>query len=213
MESGRDVVRPPLGAGHDNAVLLVLSAPSGTGKTTLGRRLVAAEPGAHFSISWTTRPPRGRERDGVDYVFVSEARFQELVRQDAFAEWAEVHGHFYGTPREPVEQALADGRLILFDIDVQGGEQLKARYPMAVTVLVLPPSFEELERRLRARGTDPESVIERRLLAARAEIRRGRAYEYCVVNDQLDRAFATLQSIVRAERSRRSRFDFTRLGF
>lgn len=199
--------------GLDRSVLLVLSAPSGTGKTTLGRRLVQSVPGAVFSISATTRRARGREQDGVDYHFVSDARFREMVHQDQFVEWAEVHNHFYGTPRAPVEQAIAAGGLVLFDIDVQGGEQVKARYPMAVTVLVLPPSYAELERRLRARGTDADPVIERRLLAAQAEIRRARGYDYCIVNDDLDLAFEELKSVVIAERLRCSRLDFAQLGF
>lgn len=202
------------GAASDQSVLLVLSAPSGTGKTTLARRLVEETPGATFSISCTTRPPRGREQDGVDYRFLTEARFREMVQEDRFAEWAEVHGHFYGTPCDVVDEARQNGRLALFDIDVQGGEQLKSRYPMAVTVMILPPSYEELGRRLRQRGTDDEAVIERRLLAARAEIRRGRkSYDYCIVNDDLEQALADLKAIVRAERRRTGRFELTSLGF
>jgi guanylate kinase len=201
------------GPGCDRSVLLVLSAPSGTGKTTLARRLVETIPEATFSISATTRQPRGSEKDGVDYWFVTEARFREMVQQDLFAEWAEVHDHFYGTPRTVVENALETGRLALFDIDVQGGEQLKSRYPSALTVLVLPPSYAELERRLRARGTDSDAVISRRLLAAQAEVRRAKTYDYCLVNDDLDRAFADLKAIVTAERARCRRYDFPHLGF
>lgn len=201
------------GPAADRSLLLVLSAPSGTGKTTLARRLCADFPTSLFSVSATTRKPRGREQDGVDYHFVSEARFRELVQDDQFVEWAEVHGHFYGTPREPVERMAAEGGLVLFDIDVQGGEQVKARYPEAVTVLVLPPSYEELARRLRSRGTDPNAVVERRLLAAQAEIRRAKSYDYCLVNDDLERAYTELKSIVVAERLRCRRFDLPSLGF
>lgn len=201
-----------LGA-RDEAVLLVLSAPSGTGKTTLAHRLVAETPGAVFSISCTTRPPRGRERDGVDYTFLSEAKFRAMVQDDAFAEWAEVHGHFYGTPRAVVDEARAKGRLALFDIDVQGGEQLKQRYPEAVTVLILPPSVEELERRLRARGTDSTATIERRLLVARSEVRRGRTYDFCIVNEDVETALGDLKAIVRAERCRSARLEIGSLGF
>lgn len=197
----------------DRSLLLVLSAPSGTGKTTLARRLCADFPKSLFSVSATTRKPRGREQDGVDYHFVSEARFRAMVQDDQFVEWAEVHGHFYGTPREPVERVAAEGGLVLFDIDVQGGEQVQARYPDAVTVLVLPPSYEELGRRLRARGTDADAVVERRLLAAQAEIRRAKSYDYCLVNDDLERAYAELKSIVTAERLRCRRFDLPALGF
>lgn len=198
---------------RDPSMLLVLSAPSGSGKTTLARRLVAEEPNAVFSVSVTTRAPRGSERDGVDYVFIDEEQFHRMVHEDRFAEWAEVHGNFYGTPREPIERALKTGGMILFDIDVQGGEQLKARYPSAVTVLVVPPSREELERRLRARGTDDPKVIQRRLLAAESEVRQARSYDFCVINDDLETALADLRAIVRAERARRSRYDLGTVGF
>lgn len=201
------------GQGRDLSVLLVLSAPSGTGKTTLAHRLKKELPDSVFSISCTTRPPRGSERDGVDYIFLSEAKFRQMVQEDAFAEWAEVHGHFYGTPRSTVEEAMEQGKLALFDIDVQGGEQIKQRYPMAVTVLVLPPSQEELERRLRGRGTDSHATIERRLLAARSEIRRGRSFDYRVINDDLETALEDLKAIVRAERQRAHRVDMGLLGF
>lgn len=201
------------GPGCDLSLLLVISAPSGTGKTTIARRLVAEVPNSIFSISCTTRAPRGRERDGVDYHFIDESKFRGMVQHDLFAEWAEVHNNFYGTPRSVVDDAKLYGRLALFDIDVQGGEQLKARFPEAVTVLVLPPSYEELERRLRARGTDGDAVIQKRLLAAQAEIRRGRSYDYSIVNDDLERAVADVHAIVRAERARSRRFDQSQLGF
>lgn len=199
--------------GFERSVLLVLSAPSGTGKTTIARRIVEEIPEAAFSISCTTRKPRGQEVNEVDYRFVSEQTFSAMLKEDAFAEWAEVHGNFYGTPRSEVDDALAKGRVVVFDIDVQGGEQIKARYPSAVTVLVLPPSFEELERRLRNRGTNEDKDIERRLLAAQSEIKRGKSYDYCVVNDVLDLAIDEVKAIVRAERSRTGRVSFSALGF
>jgi len=179
-------------------LLLILSAPSGTGKTTLARRVVAAHPGALFSVSYTTRKPRGKERDGIDYRFVSEERFQELIGQGAFVEWAHVHGHHYGTPRASIEQASS---MVVFDIDVQGGESIKRRYPEAVRALILPPSLAELERRLRARSTDDDATIQRRLHAARIEIKLAfsAGYEYWVVNDDIENAFLDLSSIVRAE--------------
>jgi len=185
-------------------LLLVLSAPSGAGKTTLARRLVAAHSDAGFSISATTRPPRGAERDGVDYHFVSPERFGALVQQGALAEWAEVHGHRYGTLRRTVEEALARGRVAIFDIDVQGGAQIRAAWPgETVTVFVLPPSMQELERRLRARSTESDDAIARRLAVARAEIRRGAAeYAYVVVNDDVDEAVERLEAILRHERAR-----------
>jgi guanylate kinase len=184
----------------------VLSAPSGAGKTTLAHRFRAAHPDAAFSVSATTRAPRGAERDGVDYHFVSPARFEELVAEGAFAEWAEVHGQRYGTLRATVEEALRAGRIALFDIDVQGGEQLHRAFPRdAVTVLVVPPSIVELERRLRGRSTDSDEVIRRRLAAARDEVRRGLAtYAYVVVNDDLDAAQGRLEAIASHERARRA---------
>src|SRR3954467_6392048 len=153
----------------NKALLLILSAPSGTGKTTLARRLVAAHPGAVFSVSYTTRPPRPHEQQGVDYHFVSEKQFQRMIKDGAFVEWAEVHGNHYGTPRSVIEQAKG---LVVFDIDVQGGHSIKQQYPAAVRVLLLPPSLEELERRLRARSTDDDATVRRRLEVARKEIAR-----------------------------------------
>jgi len=186
-------------------LLLVLSAPSGAGKTTLAHRFRAAHPDAIFSISATTRAPRGAERDGVDYHFVPAARFAELIATGALAEWAEVHGQRYGTLRATVEEALRGGRIALFDIDVQGGSLVKAAWPdETATVLILPPTPAELERRLRGRSTDSEEAIRRRLAAARAEAARGAAtYDYVVVNDDLDEALARLEAIAGHERARR----------
>ena len=185
-------------------LLLILSAPSGTGKTTLARRLVAAHPGAVFSVSYTTRAPRGHEKDGLDYHFVSEERFQQMIGEGAFVEWAKVHGHHYGTPRSSIDDAKG---LVVFDIDVQGGETIKKQHPDAVRALILPPSLAELERRLRARSTDDDATVRRRLHAAQIEMRLARlaGYEYWVVNDDLDRAYGDLEAIVRAEGCRAGR--------
>jgi guanylate kinase len=185
-------------------LLLILSAPSGTGKTTLARRLVAAHPGAVFSVSYTTRAPRGHEKDGADYHFVSEERFQQMIGEGAFVEWAKVHGHHYGTPRSSIDDAKG---LVVFDIDVQGGETIKKQHPDAVRALILPPSLAELERRLRARSTDDDATVRRRLHAAQIEMRLARlaGYEYWVVNDDLDRAYGDLEAIVRAEGCRAGR--------
>jgi len=185
-------------------LLVVLSAPSGAGKTTLARRFVASRDDARFSVSATTREPRGAEREGVDYHFVSPERFAALVDEGAFAEWAEVHGKRYGTLRSTVQEALAAGRIAVFDIDVQGGAQVKALWPgEAVAIFVLPPSMEELERRLRTRSTDSDEVIARRLAASRTEIERGLAeYDYVLVNDDLETALRQLQSLVDAQRAR-----------
>jgi guanylate kinase len=185
-------------------LLLVLSAPSGAGKTTLAHRFQACEPDARFSVSVTTRAPRGEERDGVDYTFVSPRRFEELVAAGALAEWAEVHGNRYGTLKSTVEEALRAGQVALFDIDVQGGAQLRDHWPSrTVTVLVMPPSLGELERRLRGRSTDADQAIARRLEAARREMARGLAsYDYVIVNDRLDEALAQLVALVAHERAR-----------
>jgi guanylate kinase len=195
-----------------STILLILSAPSGTGKTTLSRKLVAEQPGALFSVSYTTRAPRGQERDGVDYHFVDDARFTRMIAEGAFVEHANVHGHRYGTPRAVIEEARRLGALAVFDIDVQGGEAIYAQHPEAVRALILPPSLEELERRLRARSTDDDATVRKRLEAARREIQRARAYEYRVLNDDVDRACADLEAIVRAERCRAGARDLSALG-
>ncbi|HZN96492.1 MAG TPA: guanylate kinase [Gemmatimonadales bacterium] len=193
-------------------VLLVLSAPSGAGKTTLAHRLMADLADAVFSISYTTRAPRGPERDGVDYRFVDVMTFKQKIEAGEFVEWAEVHGHFYGSPQSAVDHALATKGVAVFDIDVQGGQAIKRKYPEAALVFVLPPSMEELERRLRGRKTDSEDTIQKRLLGARSEIERGvAAYDYVIVNDDLDRAYTDLRSVLAAERCRRGRVDLSKL--
>lgn len=193
-------------------ILLVLSAPSGAGKTTLARRLIQEIPDAIFSVSLTTRERRGAERPGVDYVFVDVLTFKEHIERGELVEWAEVHGHFYGSPQAVVREAFKTRGVAVFDIDVQGGTAIKGKYPDAVLVFVLPPSLEELERRLRGRGTDAEETIQRRLLAARSEIERGIAsYDYLVVNDDFDKAYQQLRSILVAERCRRGRVDLSGL--
>ncbi|MCY1079720.1 guanylate kinase [Archangium lansingense] len=193
-------------------LLLVLSAPSGTGKTTLARRLLAELPDAIFSVSVTTRKPRGREQDGVDYHFVDVAAFQDRIERGEFVEWAEVYGHFYGSSQAVVDEARARKGVAIFDIDVQGGLAIKRKQPDTVLVFVVPPGMDELERRLRDRGTDAEETIRRRMLAARSEIERGVAsYDYIIVNDDFDRAYRDLHAVVIAERSRRGRADLSKL--
>jgi guanylate kinase len=193
-------------------LLLVLSAPSGAGKTTLAHMLVKQFPHAEFSISYTTRSARGAERNGKDYHFVDTAVFRQMIERNEFVEWAEVHDNFYGSSKRVIEHSYQPGGIAVFDIDVQGGTSIKRKYPDAVCIFILPPSMEELERRLRARGTDSEDVIGRRMLAARAECERGAmAYDYLVLNDRLDEAFEQLKSIVIAERSKRGRVDISAL--
>lgn len=189
-------------------LLLVLSAPSGAGKTTLARMLEQEFPGAEFSISYTTRAPRGAEKDGTDYHFVDVTKFTQMIDGNEFVEWAEVHGHYYGSGKQVVAQSWNAGGIGVFDIDVQGGTTIKRKYPDAVTIFILPPSMQELERRLKGRGTDSDDQVKGRLLAARAECEKGVLdYDYLVINDRLDDAFQQLRSIVIAERSRRGRVD------
>lgn len=184
--------------------LLILSAPSGAGKTTLAKRLLAALGSARLSVSTTTRAARGQEQDGVDYHFVSEARFRELIAHGAFLEWAEVHGNLYGTARLVLE-GLGPESWVIFDIDVHGGMALKGQFPEAVTIFILPPSLEVLEQRLRGRQTESEEAIQRRLGASQDEIGRGLIrYDYAVVNHELEEAVRDVQAILRAEELRLS---------
>ena len=193
-------------------LLLALSAPSGAGKTTLAHRLLKDLPDGIFSISFTTRAPRGKEQDGKDYHFIDVASFQEKIERGEFVEWAEVHNNFYGSSRSVVDEARAKRTVAIFDIDVQGGQAIKRKHPDAVLIFVLPPSMEELERRLRDRQTDSDETIRRRMLAARSEIERGIAtYDYILVNDDFERAYRDLRSVVIAERCRRGRVDLSKL--
>jgi guanylate kinase len=187
--------------------IFIVSAPSGSGKSTLVSRLLAAEPGLTFSISYTTRQPRGAEKDGESYHFVTRPEFEAMVARDEFLEHAEVFGNYYGTHRGILEQARSSGRDLVLDIDVQGARQLRRKIPEAVTVFILPPSRQILEARLRARGEDREEVIERRLRDAAEEIRRYRDYHYVLINRELTESDAILDAIVRAERVRRTRIE------
>lgn len=182
---------------------VVLSAASGTGKTTLAHMLLAADSDLKLSVSYTTRAPRGEEEDGVAYHFVSREDFEARIAQDEFIEWAEVHGNYYGSSAAWTAAELYRGADILFDIDVQGGKQIKERFPEAALIFIVPPSMEVLESRLRGRGTDADDVIKRRMDAARGEILEGlETYDYVITNNHLDRALFDLTSIVRAHRLR-----------
>jgi guanylate kinase len=186
--------------------LLVLSAPSGCGKTTILQQVTAELPGLSFSVSHTTRSPRPGEVNGREYHFVSHEQFLALREQQpsGFLEWAEVHGNFYGTSRQEVAQRLRAGADVILDIDVQGAEQVR-RQAEPVTVFIAPPSLEELERRLRGRGTESEDNLRLRLAAAAQEILAADAYTYLIVNDQLEKAVQALKSVIIAERCRRRR--------
>jgi len=195
-------------------IMLVLSSPSGAGKSTIARNLLEQTDNLELSVSMTTRPRRGSEIDGVHYHFVSQREFERLRESDALVEWAQVHGNFYGTPRDPVEKAMAEGRDMLFDIDWQGGKQLmeKAR-DHVVSIFILPPTMEELMARLHRRAEDTEEVIERRLANAAEEIKHWREYDYVIVNDDLESAFRRAEAILMAERLRRDRRTSGLIGF
>ena len=186
-------------------MMLVLSGPSGVGKGTLGKRLIEEE-GFGFSVSCTTRGPRPGEKHGVDYLFITREEFLSRRAANGFLETATVHDEFYGTPREPAERAMAEGRDFLLDIDPQGGVQVMESVPEAVSVFLLPPSWAALEARLRGRGTDAEEKIQKRLHIARQEVKYLPRYDYCIVNDDLDEAWRELRGIVRAERLSTKRF-------
>lgn len=194
-------------------LMLVLSSPSGAGKSTISHNLLESDPSFELSISITTRARRASEIDGRHYHFRSRREFESMRDADELLEWAEVHGNFYATPRAPVEKALAEGRDMLFDIDWQGAEQLREKMRAdIVSIFILPPTMRELKGRLRRRAEDTEEVIAARLRNALAEIRHWRDYDYVVVNDDLDAAFAQVEAVVTAERLRRDRrpglFDF-----
>lgn len=190
-----------------NGLLVILSSPSGAGKSTLARRLMDWDSELRFSVSATTRQPRPGEVEGQHYYFRSPAQFQDMVRAGEMLEHAEVFGNFYGTPRAPVEEAMLAGRDTLFDVDWQGGQQIRASSlgKHVVSIFVLPPSLVELERRLVSRGQDSADVIAARMQKSRAEISHWAEYDYVIVNDDLDRSTDDLITILRAERQRRDR--------
>jgi len=187
-------------------LLLVLSSPSGAGKSTIARAILSSEPDLSLSVSATTRPPRPGEIDGEDYYFVSQDRFSEMVSNGEFLEYATVFEKSYGTPRGPVEDALTAGKDVLFDVDWQGAQQIKeqARDDL-VSVFILPPSIEELERRLFARAQDSEEVVRKRMAKATSEMSHWDAYEYVIVNEDIDESVANVKAILRAERLKRRR--------
>ncbi len=187
-------------------VLFALSSPSGAGKTTISKKMLASDPDIALSISATTRPMRPGEQDGVDYHFVDVDTFKQMAADDEFLEWAHVFGHRYGTPRARVDELLDAGKDVLFDIDWQGAQQLyQEAGPDVVRVFVLPPTMEELERRLRARKTDSDEVIAARMARAANEISHWDGYDYVLINDQVDECYGEVIAILRAERLKRRR--------
>jgi guanylate kinase len=184
--------------------LFIISAPSGAGKSTLCRAVRQRLPDLRYSVSYTTRHPRGEEKNGVDYHFISQAAFRKGIEADKWAEWAEVHGNYYGTSAEFIDRALGDGCDVLLDIDVQGMEQILRRYPASVTVFIMPPSLAILRKRLQDRGTDSAASISDRLDTAAAELKRRKRYRHIVVNDRLEEAVEKLTAIIAADRTDRS---------
>jgi guanylate kinase len=189
------------------STIFIISAPSGSGKSTLVARLLHLDPRLRFSVSYTTRKARGHEKPGENYVYISREEFEERIRRNEFLEYAEVFGNYYGTHREALARAEAEGKDLVLDIDVQGARQLKKAVPEAVSVFILAPSRDILEQRLRDRSEDSEQVIERRLQEAAAEIRNYHDYDYILVNHQVDESVDILVSIVKAERVRRIRME------
>lgn len=201
-----DPYHSPRYPGGRRGMMFVLSSPSGAGKTTLSKRLMDKNPDIVISVSWTTRAARPGEVDGRDYVFVDEARFKDNIAADGFYEYAKVFDHYYGTPRAPVEDALAEGRDVIFDIDWQGARLLAEAAPDdAVRVFILPPSLRLLADRLKKRGQDAADVIERRMARAEAEISHWDEYDYVIVNEDFARALEEIDLILHAERLRRTR--------
>jgi guanylate kinase len=180
--------------------LYIVAAPSGAGKTTLVRLLIEQEAGVHLSVSFTTRPPRPGELDGRDYHFVDAAGFRAMIARQEFLEWAEVHGNFYGTSKKWITERLATGHDVLLEIDWQGARQVRSAFPGTIGIFILPPSMEELTRRLTGRGTDSADVIARRLAAAQAEMRHVGEFDYVIINASLEQALDDLRAVVRASR-------------
>ena len=187
--------------------VFIISAPSGSGKSTLVSHLMRIVPSLRFSVSYTTRPPRGEEKDGREYYFISREQFEARVQRDEFLEWAEVFGNLYGTHRSELDRADLEDTDLVLDIDVKGARQLKERIPGAVSIFILPPSRQVLEQRLRARSQDTGPVIDRRLREAAEEIRNYSQYDYLLVNRELDSSVAALVAIVNSARSRRDRME------
>jgi guanylate kinase len=194
--------RPASGSGASRGSILVISAPSGAGKTTLCKRLLEEDPGVEFSVSYTTRPPRSGEQDGVDYAFVNCAEFERRREAGEFVEWAMVGGHLYGTSMEVVKDAAARGRDILLDVDTQGAMNIRRQISEAVLIFILPPDKAALENRLMKRGTEAPEEVARRLGLAQGEVEKCSAYDYVIINDDFETAYRQLRAVVEASRCR-----------
>ena len=194
---------------NKKGTLFVITGPSGAGKGTVLKEVFSALDGLYFSVSGTTRAPREGEVDGVHYHFMTRERFEELIANDRFLEYAQYNGNYYGTPLDPVEEHLEQGHDVILEIEVQGALQVKKRLPKAVTVFIAPPSFEELERRLRGRGTETEEVIQNRLAIARQECANMDEFRFIVVNDEVDAAADRLRAIMLSCRCLRENLGFT----
>ena len=186
-------------------LLIILSGPSGTGKGTVCNILLKNSQNLYFSISMTTRPPRPEEKDGINYYFVTEKEFKELIEADAFLEWAKVYGYYYGTPRRNVEMKLAEGKDVLLEIDTQGAKKIKSNYSQGIYIFLLPPSLQELRRRIEDRGTENLEKIQERFSASSQEISEVNYYNYLTVNDLPERAAQQIKSIIEAEKCKVSR--------
>ena len=186
-----------------NPLVFIISAPSGSGKSTLVTELLTLVPDLDFSISYTTRPPRGSEQNGKQYFFISRSEFERMIERGEFLEYADVFGNYYGTARRFLQEAAEKGHDLLLDIDVQGAKQIKGKLPEAISIFVLPPDRKTLEWRLRKRSEDSEEVIQRRLVTASREIENYDKYNYILVNDRLEESIESFKAIVRAERLRR----------
>jgi len=187
-------------------LIIVISAPSGAGKTSLCKRLLQTSPLFYYSVSFTTRPPRKNEIEGVDYYFVSREEFQKMIERGEFVEWAEVHGHMYGTSAKLIDEAIKAKKEVVLEVDVKGGTEIKRRYPDSVLIFLLPPSWKELEKRLRNRMTESDKEIKQRLARAKKEVEYAPYYDYLVINDDINKALEKLLAIIEAERCRMKRF-------
>ncbi|NQS88543.1 guanylate kinase [Patescibacteria group bacterium] len=188
-------------------LILVISAPAGAGKTTLCKRLLQVSPSFTYSVSFTTRPPRKNEIEGVDYYFVSREEFEKMIEEEAFLEWAGVHGQLYGTSVKLLDRAIEGEKDVVLEVDVKGGKKIKKKYPEAILIFVVPPSWEELRERLKGRATEDAEKIKQRLIRAKKEVKFFRFYDYFIINDGINKALQDLLAIINAERCRVNRIS------